>query len=130
MRPTNKLIQSINVERPFIVSFYKILCNSIPECLYTYDTARASYNEDFYIESSKSDEVYDLMSQIVSDLYGRDRMDNKITLEFIYNNNGSPLPIYVSYYDGRISVSSNITFWSGIDGENSYRVIKFDGIKF
>lgn len=131
MKSCNSIIPSIDIERHLLACLTDVLENSIPVCLYTYATARAVYNEEFYIRSKEENSYsYDVIYQIVSDLYGRDRMDNKITLEFIYNNKGTPLPIYVSYYDGSIVISTEVAFLNSVDGDNSYRVVLFDGVKF
>lgn len=123
MKNSNTIFPSIDIEKHLVDSLGEILDNSTPVCLYTYDTARAAFNEEFYISSRNFEETnytYRVMLEIVSQMYGRDRMDNKITLEFDY----AGIPVYVSYHDNKISISNKVTFWSEIDGYNSYRVVK------
>jgi hypothetical protein len=125
MRNVNTIIPGIDIQRHFVHSLFDILKGSIPVCLYTYDTCQASWNEEFYVETD-SKHSYEIMDLIVSDLYGKLKMDNKITMRFDYND----IPFYITYRDGSIIISNKVTFWSDVEGANAYRVVNFDGIKF
>ena len=124
MKNSNTIFPAIDIEKHLVDSLGEILDGSTPVCLYTYDTARAAYNEEFYVSSKTFEEAnytYRVMLEIVSEMYGRDRMDNKITLEFDY----AGVIVYVSYADGKISISNKVNFFSSIDGVNSYRVVPY-----
>jgi hypothetical protein len=129
MRNVNTILPKIDIEKHIISSLTDILIHTTPICLYTYDTCQACYNDEFYV-STDNKYCYDIVNTIVSDLYGRLRMDNKITLEFNFNimdedRNCHSTPLYLTYKDGSITLSSQVHFWSTIDGVNAYRVIKY-----
>lgn len=124
MKNSNTIFPAIDIEKHLVDSLGEILDNSTPVRMFTYDTARAAYNEEFYVSSKTFEEAnytYRVMLEIVSEMYGRDRMDNKITLEFDY----AGVIVYVSYADGKISISNKVNFFSSIDGVNSYRVVPY-----
>lgn len=133
MKSVNTLFPTIDINASILPNLLELCMNSTPVRMYTYDTCVASYNEEFYIESRDSAITYDAIEMIVSDLYGSNRMDNKITLEFnMWNvdNKTYDIPVYVTYKDNRITMSTRVNFWNDVTGPNSYRVVNFDGIRF
>ena len=133
MKSVNTLFPTIDINASILPNLLELCMNSTPVRMYTYDTCVASYNEEFYIESRDSAITYDAIEMIVSDLYGSNRMDNKITLEFnMWNvdNKTYDIPVYVTYKDNRITMSTRVNFWNDVTGHNSYRVVNFDGIRF
>jgi len=125
MKNVNKIFEEIDITKHFTNTLLDILLGSTPVCMYTYDTARTSYNDEFYVKYDGS-LGYDLISPIISDLYGMDRMDNKITLMFLYQGH---IPIFISYWDGSVVISNKVWFLSSVEGDNSYRVVEFKGMQ-
>lgn len=129
MRPVNTLIPSLGT------NFYEVfeyVTKATPICLYTYETCNANYNRDgLYVEDrdDNSGYKYDLVKKAVTEAYGHNKMDNKITLHYSvpYDINGDgdfvEVDIYVTFWDGRISISSTVFFFREITGHNAYRIV-------
>lgn len=129
MRNVNTIIPGINIEKNFIPMLTDLLIHTTPLCMYTYDTCIATYSEEFYVKVDNKFS-YDIVDMIVTDLYGKLKMDNKITLKFAYSvidedRYSHLIPLYVSYKDGSLIISNKVTFWNNIDGVNSYRYIPY-----
>lgn len=133
MRNVNTILPNIDIERHVLATLTDVLMHTTPVRMYTYDTCIAGISEEFYLKSDNK-LCYDIMEMIVSDLYGRGRMDNKITLEFSYDvvdedRTCHSTPMYVTYYDGSIIISNKVYFFNEITGFDSYRVVEFESIK-
>jgi len=129
MKNVNTIIPGIDIEKKIFPILTDLLIHTTPVCMYTYDTCIATYSEEFYVRSD-SKYCYEVMDLIVSDLFGKLKMDNKITLKFVYSVIDEDrythlIPLYVTYYDGSLIISNKVTFWSSIDGFNSYRYIPY-----
>jgi len=133
MRPINNLIPCIGTDFHEVFDY---VTKATPICLYTYETCNANYNRDgLYVEDrderddNKSNYKYGLIKQAVSETYGHNRMDNKITLAYSVpydiSEDGDLMEVnvYVTYWDGRISISSTVFFFREITGYNAYRVV-------
>ena len=130
MRNVNTILP-IDINKPLVEVLDDILSYCSPSCMYTYDTARASYNDKLYVESKfSSKELYDqyaschdMIYVIVNSLYGPDRMDNKITMKFYTPDD---IPVYISWWDGKIVISNEVHIYQNTLGPNSsYRLIPF-----
>lgn len=135
MRNVNTILPNIDIERHMLATLTDVLMHTTPVRMYTYDTCIAGNSEEFYLKSDNK-LCYDVMEMIVSDLYGKNRMDNKITLQFSYDvvdedRTYHSTPIYVTYYDGSIIISNKVYFFNeDLTGFGSYRVVEFESIKF
>jgi len=130
VKHSNTLIPSIGTD--FQEVFEYVTSVATPICLYTYETCNANYNDDgLYVESRDTGtDGYRMMDKEVTSLYGHNKMDNKITLKYeIYkwddDDNEYTVPVYITYWDGRISISSTVFFFREVTGYNSYRVVHF-----
>lgn len=134
MKQINTLIPFL--ETDFHEVFNYVTSKGTPTCLYTYETCNACYspNASLYVryeESIHSDQYpYCLIKQVVTELYGSGKMDNKITLRYLIDMwdvdyEHYDVPIYITYWDGRISISTDVYFFRDIEGANSYRVVPY-----
>jgi len=112
---------------------FDCVVNGTPVCLYTYETANACYSATspllYIINEVNSGYNYALMKHVVTEAYGRNKMDNKITLKYSVpydvNEDGDLLeiPVYITCWDGRISISTDVYFFRDITGFDAYRVV-------
>ena len=130
MRNVNTILP-IDINKPLVEVLDDILSYCSPCCLFTYDTARAVYNNEFYVESKFSSKglydeyasCHDMVYIIVNSLYGPDRMDNKITMKFYTPDD---IPVYISWWDGKIVISNEVYIYQNTLGpNNSHRLIPF-----
>lgn len=121
MTSFNTLLPDLGTDFRTVYDF--IVGNATPVCMYTYSTCIASSSKQFYIEYSgdTSYECCNIISEEVTYLYGRGRMDNKITLEYDYKG----IRLYITYWDNRISISNGVTFLNDVRGVNQYRVVPY-----
>jgi len=127
MKQINTLIPFLETEFKDVFDF--VTSKGTPSCLYTYETCNACYspNASLYVrDEENSKENYSLMKKVVTEVYGNTHMDNKITLRYIIDmwDLYDEVPIYITCWDGRISISTDVYFFRDIDGANSYRVVK------
>lgn len=132
MKNVNKLIPSIGTELKEVFEY--VTSKGTPLCLYTYETANACYdrNSPLYVrDDENSKENYSLMDDVVSATYGRNMMDNKITIKYsvVYDVTEDmvelTIPIYITFWDSRISISTEVYFFKDINGFDSYRVVPY-----
>jgi len=128
MRHVNNLI-------PFVSSDFKQVFDSVINCtpvsLYTYETCRAShYDANLYVENRENSTYnYGIIKQVVTDIYGWNKMDNKITLEYSVpydiSEDGDLMEatVYVTMWDGTITISDKVMFFRDVKGFDSYRKV-------
>lgn len=87
-----------------------------PVCLYTYETC---YSRNHIIEF-KAD--YGDVEKLVDKYYGRNRMDNKITL--VFENSGG-IVFYATYWDGNLAIGTSVHFFQDLKKPgNEYMTIE------
>ena len=136
-------MQSINKLLPVEVDFKEVFnfvtSHGTPLCLYTYETCNACYSSTspLYVrDDENSQENYSIMDRAVRDTYGHSKMDNKITLKYSVpydideDANFVYVPVYITFWDGRISISTEVCFFREIEGANAYRVVEFENTQF
>jgi hypothetical protein len=77
-----------------------------PVCLYTYETARADNTLAFI----KYEGTYNDMFNIVERFFGREWMDNKITLHFECIDNPE-IKLYITFWDNKVSIGTDVYFF-------------------
>lgn len=79
----------------------------IPVELYPYETAHA---KNSICIDPDSDALYSSVYKLVDKYFGKDRMDNKITMKFQHLDSPSSV-LYVTWWDGRLYIGNEVNFF-------------------
>jgi hypothetical protein len=99
-----------------------------PVCLFTYETASAR-SRILTLDGESGDNLYSRFSDFITKWFGRNRIDNKITVKLKCDADETKF-IYMTYWDGDLSIGLDVFFLNDYERPaNSYRMVLVNNLK-